>query len=153
MIKPHNFELMEASPTGDSLSNSMTVFGLLNGMIGGPILLLPLIGISTGYVTTILICFTLGFISYFTANLIVVHLGKAKNMQECVYEHFDKNYSYVKAYSLIIWCGNIPLLIIYFKLICLQLEGLIGEHSWISIVIALALLVGIMLVVHFDIGE
>jgi amino acid permease len=153
MIKPHNFGFIEASPTGDSLSNSMTVFGLLNAMIGGTILVLPLIGISTGYITTILVTFTLGLISYFTANLIVVHLGKAKNMQECVYEHFSKNYSYVKAYALIIWCGNIPVLIIYFKLICLQLEGLIGEHSWISIVIVLALLVEILLVVHLDIGE
>lgn len=59
----------------------MTVSGLLNGMIGGTILVLPIVGLSTGYASTLLVAIVIGFISYYTANIIVVHLGKAKNMQ------------------------------------------------------------------------
>jgi hypothetical protein len=58
----------------------MTVAGLLNGMIGGTILVLPIIGISTGYLTAVIVSCVLGFITYYTANLNIVHLGKSKNM-------------------------------------------------------------------------
>jgi hypothetical protein len=99
----------------------MTVAGLLNGMIGGTILVLPIIGMTSGYITTILICSFVGFVSYYTAHLIVVHLGKAKNMTECILNHFNNNYFIMALYAFIIWCGQIPILILYFNLICLQI--------------------------------
>jgi hypothetical protein len=119
----------------------MTVAGLLNGMLGGTILVLPVIGMATGSITTILIYCFIGFLSYYTAHLIVVHLGKAKDMTECVLNHFHNNYSYMVAYALIIWSGQVPTLIIYFKLICLQISGLVGDNQWIGVIVALALLV------------
>jgi amino acid permease len=124
----------------NGISNSMTIAGLLNGMVGGTILVLPIIGMSTGYLTTVLVSSILGFISYYTGNLVVVHLGKAKNMTESILNHFDQNYSYMTIYAFIIFCGQIPSLIIYFNLICPQLEGLIGYQSWIGIIVALVLL-------------
>jgi amino acid permease len=105
----------------NSINNTMTVAGLLNGMVGGTILVLPIVGLSTGYLTTIIICLMLGFISYYTAHLIVVHLGKAKNMTECILNHFDQNYKYMIAYAIIVFCGQIPTIIMYFNLICLHL--------------------------------
>ena len=60
---------------------SMIVIGLTNGMIGGTILVLPLIGVHTGYITVIWVSVLVGFISYYTARLIATHLGKGKNIQ------------------------------------------------------------------------
>jgi amino acid permease len=107
----------------------MTVCGLLNGMLGGTILILPLVGLKTGYMTTFVITSFIGFISYYTAKLIVVHLGNARNMKECILNHFDHDYSYLVGYSVILWTRKIPSIILYFKLICLQIEGLIGHKE------------------------
>jgi hypothetical protein len=104
----------------------MTIAGLLNGMVGGTILVLPIIGIATGYITTVIVCALLGFLSYYTGNLVVVHLGKAKNMTESILNHFHQNYTYMTIYAFIVFCSQVPTLTIYFNLICLQLEGLIG---------------------------
>lgn len=49
-----------------TLSNTMSILGLLNGMVGGTILVLPLIGIETGYITIILVCVVFGFITAYT---------------------------------------------------------------------------------------
>ena len=62
----------------------MTVLGLLNGMIGIAALMLPVIGLTSGYLTSIWICLLIGVISYYTAELIVIHLGKAKNIQKSI---------------------------------------------------------------------
>jgi amino acid permease len=131
----------------------MTVCGLLNGMIGGTILILPIIGISTGYAMILIIASFLGFISYYTANLIVIHLGRAKNMKECVLNHFQQNYSYMIAYALIIWSGQIPTLILYYNLICLQIEGILGQDDWFGIMVGLALAVEVFIIVCFNVGE
>jgi amino acid permease len=130
----------------------MTIAGLLNGMVGGTILVLPIIGMSTGYLTTVLVSSLLGFLSYYTGNIVVVHLGKAKNMTSTILNHFDQNYSYMTIYAFIIFCGQIPTLMVYFNLICLQLEGLIGYQPSIGIIVVLVLLVTAFIVVYFDIG-
>jgi hypothetical protein len=57
------------------------VIGLLNGMIGGTILVLPILGLRTGYISIIMICAIMGLISCYTAYLIILHLGKAKNIK------------------------------------------------------------------------
>lgn len=131
----------------------MTIFGLLNGMIGGTILILPLTGIATGYITTLIVCLGTGGVCYYTGNLIVVHLGKAKNIKESILYHFDQNYWYMTVYAFIIWSSEIPILALYYNLICLQIEGLIGHQDWISIAVFIFLLIGTILVFYFDYGE
>jgi hypothetical protein len=61
----------------EGISNSMTVLGLANGMIGGTILVLPIIGLTTGYISSLPVCLLMGAVSCYTAYLIVLHLGKA----------------------------------------------------------------------------
>jgi amino acid permease len=58
------------------MGDGATVAGMVNGMIGGTILVLPLLGLKTGYITTIIVNLLVGYTSYYTANLYVVHLGK-----------------------------------------------------------------------------
>ena len=59
----------------------MTILGLVNGMVGSSCLILPIIGLTAGWLTTIWVCLLTGYVSYYTAYLIVVHLGKAKNIK------------------------------------------------------------------------
>lgn len=51
-----------SNDVSNGMSNTTTVLGLLNGMIGGTILVLPILGLSTGYVNTLLICLSIGAI-------------------------------------------------------------------------------------------
>ena len=107
----------------------MTVLGLLNGMIGTSCLVLPVIGQTAGYITTLWVCLLIGFASYYTAYLIVLHLGKAKSIKECILSHFGNNYSYMRAYGFFMWISFVPLLFGYFRIICIQVDGLLGYRS------------------------
>jgi amino acid permease len=86
-----------------SMNNLITVFGLANGMIGGTILILPVLGLTTGYVLSPLLIIMMGITSLYTAYLIIVHLGKEKNIKESVLAHFHQDYRYMVAYGTIIW--------------------------------------------------
>ena len=59
----------------------MTILGLVNGMVGSSCLILHIISLTAGWLTTIWVCLLTGYVSYYTAYLIVVHLGKAKNIK------------------------------------------------------------------------
>jgi hypothetical protein len=64
-----------------TIDNVTTVLGLLNGMIGGTILILPLIGLRTGFIYIFFVVLLIGSLSAYTAYLIILHLGKAKNIK------------------------------------------------------------------------
>lgn len=95
-----------------------------------------------------------GFISYYTAYLIILHLGEGKNIKDCVMAHFNNDYHYMVGYSFFIWFSFIPIFMIYFRLICLQIEGLIGMHSsFTGLVVAAGLIVVIIIIRICHIGE
>jgi hypothetical protein len=48
---------------------------------------------------------------------------------------------------------KIPSIVLYFKLICLQIEGLIGHKEYIGITVALIIIFEVFVVVYFDVGE
>ena len=130
----------------------MTTLGLLNGMIGTSCLLLPIIGLTVGYLTTIWVCILIGSICYYTAHLIILHLGKAKDIKECILEHFGHNYSFMTAYSFIMWISFVPTVIGYFRIICLQIVNIAGYQSpWIAPAVAIFLFFLVLLVrnLHF----
>lgn len=104
----------------------MTVVGLVNGMIGGTILVLPIIGIQTGFIMTLIVCAGLGFLTYYTCYLIILHLGKAENITISILAHFKEDPKYLLLYNFLIWISFVTILPIYFKLICLQMDGLLG---------------------------
>lgn len=105
---------------GEDMSTPMVVLGLINGTIGSVLLILPVVAITAGLFTSIWVCLVIGFVTYYTADLIVIHLGRGKNIQESILAHFDYNRKYLKAYSFVIWLSLIPFIVGYFRLICLQ---------------------------------
>ena len=82
-------------------------------------LVLPVMGLTAGYITSIWVNLLVGFISYYTASLIITHLGKGKNMKESVLAHFKGDYKYMMAYSIINWLSFVPLIFLNFNFVCL----------------------------------
>ena len=128
--------------------------GLVNGMIGGTCLVLPQLGIQTGFITILWVALVTATISYYTARLIITHLGKGSQIKDCIMSHFKNDYRYMRAYSFFMWFSFVPLLVIYFRIICLQIEGLLGYNSvWVGPIVAV-ILTGIIIGIRvINIGE
>ena len=90
-------------------------------MIGGTCLVLPQIGITTGWITTIWVCLICGLIAFYTARLMILHLGKGRHIRDMLMSHFKNDVFYLKGYGFIMWLSLIFVLIIYFQIICLQI--------------------------------
>ena len=111
-------------------------------MIGISALILPVVGLQTGYLTIVWVCLLMGYISYYTASLIVVHMGQSKNIKESILSHFNNNYNYMIFYSGVIWLSFFPVFVSFFRLLCLQIIGLLGYNSGgIGPVVAVFLLI------------
>ena len=130
----------------------MTVVGLLNGMIGGVILVLPLLALKTGSLLILPITIFTGFVSYYTCLLCIRHLKNFKNLDAAIYHHFGKKMSYKIFYDIIIIVSITTLLILYFSLICEQWSGIIGESKVISIINALVLFPIVYVMKKYDFG-
>jgi hypothetical protein len=120
-------------------------------MIGGTILILPLIGLATGYLMSVFVCIVIGIVSFYTAYLVVVHLGKG-NIRDWILEHFDNDERYLVGFNIIMVVNGIPGYVIYFKLICLQIESIFrADTIWVPVTVSIALLVIIffMRIYHF----
>ena len=135
-----------------TISNVMTVVGLLNGMIGGVILVLPLLALKTGSLLILPITIFTGFVSYYTCLLCIRHLKNFKNLDAAIYHHFGKKMSYKIFYDIIIIVSITTLLILYFSLICEQWSGIIGESKVISIINALVLFPIVYVMKKYDFG-
>jgi hypothetical protein len=60
------------------------LIALLNGMLGGTILVVPLLGMNTGYLLIPVITTAYGAMSGYCTYLLVLHLGKARTIQESI---------------------------------------------------------------------
>ena len=133
---------------------NLTIIGLVNGMIGGTCLVLPHIGLETGFGMSIIVCALTGFMSYYTAYLIILHLGRGTQIKDCILNHFDNDYRYMVGYSFIIWFSFMPYMLIYFRIICLQIDGLLGYHSNLTgPIVAIGLIIIVILIRIFHVGE
>jgi amino acid permease len=135
-----------------AISNVMTVVGLVNGMIGGVILVLPLLALKTGTLIILPITIFTGFVSYYTCLLCIRHLRNFKNLDAAIYHHFGKKISYKIFYDIIIIVSMTTLLVLYFSLICEQWSGIIGESKVISIVNAVILFPIVYVMKKYDFG-
>ncbi len=58
------------------------------------------------------------------------------------------------AYSFIIWLSFMPGLLIYFRIICLQIEGLMGYHSdSVGPLVVIGLVILVIIIRIFHVGE
>jgi len=103
------------------MSAATTVMGIVTGMIGINCLVMPTVGLTAGYIDIVWTCALMGYICYYTAVLIVTHMGKSKNIKECVLAHFKGDYKYMAGYSVINWLAFLPALFGIFRILCLQI--------------------------------
>jgi len=95
--------------------------GLLNGMLGVSCMILPTLGIIAGYLPSVWVTIIVGYLLYYTAQIIVTHLGQAKDIKHSILAHFKNDYRYMIGYSMIIWFSMIPILLTVFQTACYQI--------------------------------
>lgn len=100
------------------MNNKTIVIGLVNGMIGGIILVLPILAIKTGWLLIAPLTIISGFFSYFSCLLCLRHLRDYHDLDVAIYHHFGKKRSFKIFYDVIIILSMTTLLILYFSLIC-----------------------------------
>lgn len=102
----------------------MTVVALVNGMIGGIILVMPIMALKSGYLMIAPVVLVSGFFSYYSCLLCIKHLRNYKDLDEAVLHHFENRKGFKLCYDICISVSIIVLLILYFDLICKQWSGL-----------------------------
>lgn len=103
-----------------------TVLALVNGMIGGSILVIPVNSLQVGCATTFFIILATGFFSFYTCFLGIIHLGDQPDLDSTLLRHFNGSKVFKIIYDVCVWSGLLLLLILYFKLIMLQWDGLVS---------------------------
>ena len=89
-------------------------------MVGGTVLVLPLLGLQTGYYIIPIVTFVLGVISLYTCYLIIVHAGQAQNIKDVILDHLNQNKKILFVYDLFIAISIGAFILNYFKLIVIQ---------------------------------
>jgi hypothetical protein len=107
-----------------TIGTGTTLVGLINATIGGSMLMLPILSMKAGYLDWGFACIILCMVCMYTAYLLVKHLGKAKNIKYLILGHFKGDRLYTTIYNIVIWFSFMSSQIIYFKLFCIQIEGL-----------------------------
>ena len=113
---------------GKILGMPMTIVSLLNAMIGGSILLIPLISLQGGWAVTLLIILITAFFSYFTCYITLIHLGDQSDLDTTIQRHFNGNRFLKILYDFCVWSGLFLGQLLYFNLIVIQWEGLVPPY-------------------------
>lgn len=134
-----------------NLGNGMTVIAMVNGMIGGIILVMPILALKTGTAMIAPVVLVSGFFSYYSCLLCLKHLRNHRDLDDAVLQHFGNRRGFKLFYDICISVSLIVLLILYFDLICKQWAGLTGDSKIIPLLNALVLfpVVYVMKKYHF----
>ncbi len=134
------------------ISDRMTVIAMTNGMIGGIILVMPILALETGYLLILPMTLMQGFFSYYSCLLCLKHLRNHRDLDESILHHFENRIGYKIFYDLLIASSLTILLILYFDLICEQWEGMTAGSIWIAVANALLLPLLVYVMKTFDFG-
>lgn len=125
---------------------------MLNGMIGGVILVLPLLTLSAGSVETGIIILFSGLFSYYSCMLCVKHLGTYSDLDQAIMHHFNMSMKLKIFYDFIVFFNLFLILILYFELIVQQWEGMLPSSIAIPICNYIILLALIFLIKYYEFG-
>lgn len=70
------------------MKSALAVVAMVNGMIGGLTLVLPILASQTGTVLTAIILVATGFFSFYSCYLCIIHLGSHSDLDKALYYHF-----------------------------------------------------------------
>lgn len=123
-------------------------------MIGGTNLILPMMFLTTGWLASLIICVCTGLINYFTSYLTIVHLGEGKTLKEWILTHFNNSELVLIGYNVFAFAGSVATFAITFHMACTQIFAITGvNYQWISIVLAVILIIYIIINRAWHLGE
>jgi amino acid permease len=103
-----------------TLSSPLTVVGMVNGMIGGLILILPVDALNAGYIFTLIVILITGAFSFYSCYLCVIHLGDQPDLDYTMFKHFNKS-TFIKIfYDATVFSNLLFIALLYFQLITIQ---------------------------------
>ena len=129
------------------------ILALLNGMIGGTILVLPLLSIKTGYLLIPVLALFYGTFSGYCAYLLALHLGSSRSLRAAILEHFGGRKKYSIIYSIALFVSNFAVVLMYFQLLIKQVEGFIHPSKWIGIISFVFVIILTLLMRKFKVGH
>lgn len=66
------------------MNKYVLVIALINGMIGGLILVLPILALNGGTLLSFLIILTTGIFSFYSCYLCIIHLGDCPDLDKAI---------------------------------------------------------------------
>mgnify|MGYP002360690835 FL=1 len=112
------------------MSGPLTLVALMNAMIGGTILVLPLMFLGAGYLPAIIVTLITGAINYYSCKVCYDHLQDDADLPECIYRHTKKRI-WSKLYDTMVYISIQLLLLLYFNLIVKQWETILMAKSFL----------------------
>jgi amino acid permease len=107
-----------------------TVIGLVNGMIGGLILILPVLALNAGYILSFMVILLTGIFSLYSCYLCVIHMGDQPDLDYAILRHFNGKRGVKVFYDLCVWSNLILIDMLYFELIMMQWDGLVPDEKF-----------------------
>lgn len=100
----------------ETLSSPMVVIGMVNGMIGGLILILPVYALNAGYILSAIVLALTGIFSYYyySCYLCVIHMGDQPDLDYTILRHFNGNKAIKIFYDICVWSNLILIDMLYF---------------------------------------
>lgn len=96
------------------LSPPMTIVALMNSMIGGTILILPLLVLSAGIIPTIISLFVMGLVNELSCRICIHHLRGDADLNTTLARHSNGRKSFGNVYNLLVFPGNLAICMVYF---------------------------------------
>jgi hypothetical protein len=126
---------------------------MVNGMIGGLILVLPLLALSAGWALTLIVIFVTGFFSLYSCYLCLLHMGDQPDLDYAILRHFNGDRGVKIFYDICVWLNLILIDFLYFILITAQWNGLVNSETFIIPVVNFFILLGLVFVLkYFEFG-
>lgn len=99
------------------MSPFLAIIALVNGMIGGLMLILPILVLRTGTLLSFIIIMITGFLSFYSCFLYTSHQGDNTDVDKAIYCHFWNSKGIKVFYDFVVFLNLLLILISYFLLI------------------------------------
>lgn len=107
------------------MNEKVVIIAMVNGMIGGLILVLPILAKDGGTILSLLVIITTGIFSYYSCYLCISHLGTNSDLDKAILEHFHNSKIVRGLYDFLVFVNLLFILMLYFNLIVTQWAGLL----------------------------
>ena len=135
---------MDEEAPHEQTGTALTILSLINGFIGGGVFTIPVLALGAGWLPSLLGLLVFGFCGWWACQTLIAHLGDQWGVGSSLFSHFGRSAWLRGAFDVTVWLCTVATLIIYYKFVCIQTEGLFasGQSSPALWLINAALLLG-----------